>query len=267
MKMFPEKTLKGIGAAVLRILLLTYVIFGIMLYVRQDKYLFYPPSISMEDCAEIPNAKIIIAEGTRAYYVQAGTSTKIAVTYHGNGERACDSAYLVNWFVQHGYNVLAVEYAGYAGDLSQKPSVELLLRDTEHMNAWVEKGGYSHMIILGRSIGTGFASYHASLASPKKLILISPFDTLSRLAWGHFPVYPASLFLKTELNNVTNASFAKHILIIHGADDVVVPFARGKSLFEKLPQEKKTFISIEGVAHNDVLDTGKSWSAIKSFVE
>jgi pimeloyl-ACP methyl ester carboxylesterase len=206
-------------------------------------------------------------EGTRAYYIESGSSTKIAISYHGNGERACDSAYLVNWLTQYGYNVLAVEYSGYSGDTSKTPSVELLLRDAEHMNTWVKQGNYSHMLIIGRSIGTGFASYHASLASPEKLLLISPFDTLVQLTSGHYPVYSTSLLLKTDLNNVTNASFAKEVLIIHGTDDVIVPIARGKSLFEKLPQIQKTFIPIEGYAHNDVLDTDESWSEMKDFLK
>jgi pimeloyl-ACP methyl ester carboxylesterase len=221
----------------------------------------------MEECAELPNAQIITAEGTRAYYVESGSSTKLAVSYHGNGERACDSAYLVNWLIQHGYNVLAVEFSGYAGDRSQKPSVKLLLRDTEHIDAWIKKENFSDLLIIGRSIGTGFASYHASLTSPQKLLLISSFDTLAQITKTHYPVYPITFLLKTDLDNAANASFGKEILMIHGTEDVIIPIERGRALFEKLPQQKKTFVSIPGYAHNDVLDSPESWSAIASFVK
>jgi alpha-beta hydrolase superfamily lysophospholipase len=221
----------------------------------------------MEECSELPNAQIITTEGTRAYYIESGSSTKLAVTYHGNGERACDSAEFVNWLTQHEYNVLVVEFSGYASDRSRKPSVELLLRDTEHIAVWVKERNFSDLLIVGRSIGAGFASYHASLASPQKLLLISPFDTLSQTTKAHYPVYPTSLLLKTELDNIANAAFGKEILIIHGTEDVIIPFERGKALYEKLPQEKKTFLPIPGHAHNDVLDTAESWSAIASFLK
>ncbi|OGZ11082.1 MAG: hypothetical protein A2942_02495 [Candidatus Lloydbacteria bacterium RIFCSPLOWO2_01_FULL_50_20] len=267
MQLFPKKSLWGIGFAILRILLFTYVGFGMVLYTLQDTYLFYPPMTPMEECAELPNARIIAAEGTRAYVIESGSSTKLAVIYHGNAERACDSVYLVHWLTLYGYNVLAVEYSGYAGDQSKKPSVELLLRDTEHMNAWAKKKEYTELLIIGRSIGTGFASYHAALASPQKLLLISPFDTLSRVAQGHYPVYPVSPLLKIELDNIANASLAKEVLLIHGTEDEIIPIERGRSLFDQLPQAEKSFITISGHAHDDVLGTAESWSAIRSFLQ
>ena len=141
------------------------------------------------------------------------------------------------------------------------------MRDTEHIAAWIKEKNFSNLLIIGRSIGAGFASYHASLASPDKLLLISPFDTLSSLASGHYPAYPIALMLKTELDNVVNASFAKKILVIHGTEDEVIPFKRGRSLFEQLPQKDKSFLPIEGYGHNDVLGTKESWSAITAFVE
>ena len=267
MNIFPERSTKGIGLAALRILLLTYFAFGVLLYLRQNDFLFFPPTTPMEECADLPSAQIVTMENTRAYYIESGSSTKIAIIYHGNGERACDSAYLVNWLSHYGYNSLVVEYAGYAGDRSQKPSVALLLHDVEHVNTWVRGRNFSQLLIIGRSIGTGFASYHASLASPEKLLLISPFDRLSQTVQEHYPIYPASLLLKTELDNVSTASFGKKVLIIHGTEDASIPIDRARSLFEKLPQEQKIFVPVEGHAHNDVLGTKESWAAIVSFLK
>src|SRR3989338_5422088 len=267
MRLFPEQSLKGISFSTLRVLALTYALFGVLLYLRQDAYLFYPPTTPMEECADLPDAKVISADGTRAYYIESASSTKLGVIYHGNAERAYDSAYLVNWLTHYGYNVLAVEYSGYASDDSQKPSVKLLLRDTEHIDAWVKEKNFSELLIIGRSIGVGFASYHTSLSSPERLVLISPFDTLSGLAKTHYPVYPISLLLRTELDNVTNAAFAKEVLLIHGADDSEIPIERGRVLFEKLPQKQKTFVTVEGFGHNDVLGTEESWSALTAFLQ
>lgn len=122
----------------------------------------------MKDCSALSDAEVVVSEGTRAYYITSGTSTRIAVLYHGNGESACNSAYLAHWLSVRGYNVLAVEYSGYAGDPSS-PSVQLLIGDVEHIQTWLEKMNFSDTLIVGRSVGTGFASYHAKLSSPDKL--------------------------------------------------------------------------------------------------
>lgn len=265
MRVFPERSWRGIGLAILRVALTSYVLLGILLYLRQDEGLFFPPATPTEECDDLSHGEIVSMEGTQAYYVRsAGRS--LAIIYHGNAERACDEAALADWVTQYGYDVLVVEYSGYAGDTSRKPSVGLLLRDVEHVNEWVRKKNFSRLLIIGRSIGTGFASYHAALASPEKLLLIAPFDSLSSVARSYYPIYPVSLMLKTELDNVATASFAKTVLIIHGTEDTVIPIEHGRVLFEKLPQKKKTFVPIRGYGHDDALGTPESWSAMRSFL-
>ena len=266
MKLLPEKTLQGIGYACLRVAVLTYVVFGILLYVRQDEYIFVPPNSRMENCPELSDAQIIAMEGTRAYLLQSGTSTRIAVMYHGNGGSACDEFFTTRWLASRGFNVLNVEYAGYAGDTA-KPSVDLILEDVAHVVRWVDAGHYSEVLIVGRSVGSGFASAHAMLAPPERLLLISPYDSLSQVAQGHFPVYPAKLLMKTNLENVVGASTAKRVLVIHGTKDVIIPFERGKSLFDQLSQQDKKFIPATGYGHNDVLDDQAMWSEIDGFLE
>lgn len=269
MKLFPERSLHALGYAILRVTGLIYVLFGVLLYVQQDAYLFIPPNTPMEECPDLHDAAIISTEGTRAYYEMSGTSTKLAISYHGNGERACDSAQLARFLASHGYNVLLVEYAGYAGDTTVKPSVSALLGDVRHIAEWVEAEHFSEQLIVGRSIGTGFASYHASLAPPAtltRLILISPFDSLTKVAQSHFPMYPASLMLKVDLENVATAREARRVLIIHGTKDMIVPIARGKSLYDQLPQTDKTFYVAEGYEHNDVLDSPEAWTQMEAFL-
>lgn len=266
MKFLPDISSRGIGYAMLRVAVLVYLLFGALLYIRQDSFVFVPPSSLMEYCPELPDAEIVTIVGTRAYFLTSGSSTKLAVMYHGNGESACDSAHFSRFLTMRGWNVLSVEYAGYAGD-PVKPSVALLLRDVENVDTWVRAQQYSEVLIVGRSVGSGFASHHALLASPDKLLLISPFDSLARVASDHFPMYPVRYLLKRDLDNVPGASLAKQAFIIHGTADAIVPFERGKSLFDRLPQKEKIFFSAEGHGHNDVLDSPEAWGAIEEFLE
>lgn len=264
MKVFPERTTKGIGFAFIRIILVVYVLMGVLLYLRQDTYIFFPSTAPMEDCPDLLQATIIDSGGTQAYFIEATTS-KIAVIYHGNADRACDSAYLLPLLAKEDYNVLFVEYTGYAGDIHVNPTVAQLLQDVEHIHHWIELKKFHEILIVGRSIGTGFASYHASLASPDKLLLISPFDSLSQNAREHYPIYPVGMMLKHDLDNISTASFAKRVLIIHGENDDVIPFRRGKALFDALPQKEKEFVSIPDIGHNNIFESPKSWKAVYEF--
>lgn len=266
MRLFPDFSLVALLKATMRVVLWVYVLFGIFLYLRQDTYLFFPPETPMETCAGLPDAAIVEYGGTRAYHLSSGSSTKYAVLYHGNAERACDFDYLAHWIAHYGYQVLIVEYAGYAGD-ERAPSVALLKEDAAHMHAWLGEHGYSELLIVGRSLGTGFATHHAALAKPEKLLLISPFDTLSGLARVYYPVYPLRFMLTTDLDNASGAALAKRILLIHGVEDDIIPLSQANMLFGKLPQTEKSFVEVERLGHNDLLGRKESWQAMHEFLK
>ena len=267
MKLFPEYTLNGVGAAILRILVLTYVLFGIVLYVRQDAMLFFPDQTPFANCPELADATLVSMEGTRGYFFQNGTSSDIMVFYHGNGGRACDRAVYRTIGVTSGYSVLIVEYTGYAGDTSNTPSTKTLMTDVSRVARWVAARNPRRLAIVGESIGTGAASYHASLAQTESLALVAPFDRLSSAAFDVYPVYPMALLLRNDLDNVKWAKSAERVLILHGTSDPVIHYARGRALFDSLPQSDKQFIPLAGATHEDVLSSSRVFIAIAHFLQ
>ena len=59
------------------------------------------------------------------------------------------------------------------------------------------------------------------------------------------------------------------VLIIHGTDDGIVPYAQGQALF-KLANEPKRFVSVKDGDHNSLPDDmgpGEYISLIKEFVD
>jgi fermentation-respiration switch protein FrsA (DUF1100 family) len=204
-------------------------------------------------------------EGTRGYFFQQGTSTKLAVFYHGNAGRACDRAYYRTALDHAGYSWLFVEYNGFAGD-GKKPSTSSVLRDAEHVVAWISKNKFTDVAVIGESIGSGPASYHASLAPVDKLMLITPFTSIAAVAKLYFPLYPITFMLRDDFTNDVWAANAKQVLIIHGTGDTIIPFSSGKTLFALLPQEKKELLILTSVDHNDAPALGETQSAIMKFL-
>jgi fermentation-respiration switch protein FrsA (DUF1100 family) len=56
------------------------------------------------------------------------------------------------------------------------------------------------------------------------------------------------------------------VLIMHGDRDTVIPFARGRELFDTLTVPKQ-FVVIEGGDHNDAVpgEAGAYWAAVDRF--
>lgn len=265
MSIFPEPAVKEIAFAILRIALFAYVAFGVLLAARQDALLLFPDRTPIEECEAFADLEIIDVGGTRGYYAALGTSSPLAVVYHGNAGRACDRAYYRPALASAGYAALFVEYAGYAGDM-KTPSVSALLRDAERVHAWVAARRPSALAILGESIGSGPASYHAALAAPEKLVLVAPFDTLAHAAREHYPLYPVSLLLKTDMDNAAWAASARATLIIHGTADEIIPYRRARALFDALPDGRKTILPLAGLDHNSVFGNGRALLAIRTFL-
>lgn len=264
-RIFPEPTLRQTTLAVLRIALFTYIAFGAFLYVEQDALFLFPDETPIEECEAFANLEIVDMGGTRGYYAALGTSSPLAVVYHGNAGRACDRAFYLPMLASAGYAALFVEYTGYSGD-GKQPRVSELLRDVERVHAWVTARQPPHLAVIGESIGSGPASYHAALAMPEKLVLVAPFDTLARAAREHYPLYPATLLLKTHMDNTRWAARARAILIVHGTADELIPYRRARALFDALPDGRKTIFPLEQLDHNGVFGNGRALIAIRTFL-
>ena len=116
------------------------------------------------------------------------------------------------------------------------------------------------MVLVGQSIGCSPALTLAQRGYGSKLVLISPFSTLSEMATEAFPVLRSlgpllSFFLRDSLDNMAAApSVTIPTLILHGTVDEVVPFSHGERLAGKFPRGTCQFEAMEGAGHNDIFD-------------
>jgi fermentation-respiration switch protein FrsA (DUF1100 family) len=94
------------------------------------------------------------------------------------------------------------------------------------------------------------------------------FKGLKDMAKTIFPLIIFSPFLPTHYNNgSTIADIRVPKLIIHGANDNIVPFSMGKRLFEQA-MEPKLCLPIPGAGHNDKYIEGgqKYFDVIATFI-
>jgi fermentation-respiration switch protein FrsA (DUF1100 family) len=180
---------------------------------------------------------------------------------HGNAGNISGRLDSIEQFRRLGFSVLIFDYRGY-GRSSGTPSEPGLYRDVNA--AWQylldEEYAPDEIVVFGRSLGSGPATWLAERYAPGALILEAPFTSVPDVAARRFPFVPARLLTRSRYNNHARiARIETPLLVIHSPDDRVIPFEHGRTLFEAA-REPKTFLKIEG-AHNDgFLVTGARYS-------
>lgn len=240
-------------------LILIYVGFGVFMWYFQSSYIYFPTNADFDRCTSMLDAERINVNGTRAYYKK--TDGPLVVLYHGNAGSACDRAwYATKFFDPQELSYLIVEYRGY-GKNDGEPSSDLIRKDVEHMVSFIEEEGHKDVILMSESVGSGAAAYHASLKTPRTIILTTPMLSLEKTAQYHYPVYPISLMLTEKFDVVDDLKdIDSSIHILHGTDDSVVPLSHAKELYGKLKTNDKTLTIVEGAKHNDIYNTF-TWEA------
>jgi uncharacterized protein len=110
--------------------------------------------------------------------------------------------------------------------------------------------------VVGESIGSGPASRLATNPHPPdKIVLITPFDTLSQVAAHHFPYFPARLILRDNWDNIRSLRGYRGRLEIYGArEDEIIPIGHSRALARSNPTAE--FHEIAG-GHNEWAAEGR----------
>lgn len=242
-----------------------YIAFGIYLTAHQEGIIYRPSSQDFHSCAAFATAEKVTYQGTRMY-VELVDEAPTVMLYHGNAGSACDRHIYADIFSRAGLGYVIVEYAGYSND-TRVPSHKLLQQDVRHVIAYLDESEISPVYVVGESIGTGVASYHASLQSPEKVLLISPFTDLQAIAAERFWFYPTSLLVDNAFDNeATLQNYSGEIKIIHGTADDIIPYKLGDGLFQSLGGDK-ILVPIEGAGHNNLFTYEEMYQAIHGFLK
>jgi fermentation-respiration switch protein FrsA (DUF1100 family) len=188
--------------------------------------------------------------------------------FHGNGGNLSVWTPILVGIARRGYTITAFDYRGY-GRSSGRPSERGLYADVDAALDWDDGARGVPVIYWGRSLGAAMAAYAATRTRPDGLILEAGFPNAWSLVRGSAPLALVGLFSSYRF---PTASFVRRagcpVLVMHGDDDRVIPFALGRALFDEVPEPKR-FVPIRGGDHNDAspADADAYWSAVRAFVE
>ena len=161
-------------------------------------------------------------------------------------------------FTRHDYSVFMVDYRGF-GKSTGRRSQKAIKRDLQEVyNKLKERTPEEHIILYGRSLGSGFAAKLASINNPRLLILDAPYYSLTKVTARYMPFMPLSLLMKYPLPTYKWLKYVQcPIHIIHGTNDTLIPYKTSVKLSQVNPKLTKLH-SVIGGGHKN-LNTFESY--------
>ncbi len=225
----------------------------------QDQLLFQPTHrlVATPDDAGMDYETVRLntddGETLHGWWIPApDTARGTLLFFHGNAGNISGRLESVQQFHRLGLNVLIVDYRGY-GQSTGSPSEAGIYRDAE--TCWdylrTQQGAEPQGIVLfGRSMGGGPATWLAAKHQPGAVILESVFTNVPDVGAHHYSFLPVRALATNQFDNLSRvADIEAPKLFIHSREDRVVPFALGRQVYEAASPPKQ-FLEIQG-GHND----------------
>lgn len=240
--------MKFIYAIVICILAI-YAALCAFLYARQHELIYYGWSTAA-DATDTDFALRRPDATLRGWVVNPGKPDPI-LYFGGNAERVeANREEFARLFPERSVYLLA--YRGY-GASDGEPSEAALVADAaalyDHVRA---RHPRQRIAAIGRSLGSGVAAQLAARRPLERLALITPFDSMTATAQGHYPLFPVDWLLRERYESARALrGFARPLLILHGGRDDVVPEARTRALIDALPARPQV-LRFDAADHDDI---------------
>ena len=234
------------------------------LYFNQRALLYYPRFTRM--AASQTNFSLVRDGVTLRGWVVSPNQSRVILYFGGNGEAIQQNrSSFAQWLPGHTVYLLA--YRGY-GASDGAPEEALLFADALALYDHVHTAQPDLPIaVIGRSLGSGVASYLASKRPVSRLGLVTPFDSMVEVAQGHYPWLPVRALVKDRYESDQYlAEYRGPVLIIRAGHDEIVGRARTQGLIDALPTPPKV-LELPNAWHNTVQDFAGYSQALETFFQ
>ena len=247
-----------------------YALICALLYFGQESAIFFPRPNDRQLWQQYSTQRIEIATNgaqLEGWWIEnAHARTPAVVLYFGgNGEDVLYTASTASEIDARA--VVVVNYRGYGGSTGE-PGQQALYDDGLAIYDYAIRRGVQpeHIVVMGRSLGSGVASMLAGARPVRAAVLITPFDSLASVAAGHYPFLPVRLLLRHPFPSADWARRSQARVLILAADrDTVVPAAHAQKLFDSWAGEKQIHV-LPGTGHNDIQEHPDYYRLINQFL-
>ncbi|HEU0100485.1 MAG TPA: alpha/beta fold hydrolase [Allosphingosinicella sp.] len=236
-----------------------YLALLVLLFLFQARLLF--PAGAVGGAGPLPPGAERLAietpDGERLHGIHVPPSARRSGTlilgFGGNAWNAEAAAgYLHGLFPEA--DVVAFHYRGYRPSTGS-PSARALVDDAPRVHDLaVARLRPRRVVAVGFSIGSGVAASLAPRRPLDGLILVTPFDSMARVAAGHYPWLPVRWLFRHEMKSAQwLGGSAVPTALIAGDRDTLIPARRTEALRRRAGRVVYHRI-LPGAGHNDIYD-------------
>lgn len=241
---------------------LAYLIGCAALFVFQRHLLYSPLPTSTPSGKEHLN--LPSQAGTSLVSVRNHDGPEALIYFGGNSEDVSFSmpSLSVN-FPNHAIYLL--HYPGFGGSAGT-PSEAAIFNDALALFDTVF-AEHKQIIAIGGSLGSGVATYLASRRSVRRLVLVTPFDSLQDIFARKLPFVPIRWLM---LDKFESSRYAQDVsaptLLLVAANDEMIPLDSSQRLLRSFRPGIASLKKIDNADHNSIYSNSQYFPLIKSFL-
>ena len=256
--------------------LIVYAILCAALFFLQGHLVFYPSRDVFVTPAtaglEFEDVWMRSANGERVHgwWLPGAPDALALIFFHGNAGNVSHRLESLQIFRRLGLQVLIIDYRGFGlsdgapGERATYEDAELAWRHVTESRAIPA----DRVVLFGRSLGGGVATWLASQHEPAGLMLESTFSSVPDLASQIYPIFPVRWLARIRYPTRERLAQVRcPVLIVHSADDELIPYSHGEALYAAAATSK-TFLRLRG-GHNDgFLTSGSDYTdGLRRFLD
>jgi pimeloyl-ACP methyl ester carboxylesterase len=239
-------------------IIIGYVLLMVIAYFIQEKFIFKPEKLAADfefkydapfkEVSFNPEPGVTIS----GIHFNVKKPHGLIIYFHGNTRSIKGWGKYARDFFRFGYDVLLVDYRGFGKSIGKR-SETAMLRDMQFVyDQLCLQFPEDHILVYGRSMGSGFASKLAADNRPRYLILDAPYYSFRKVVERFLPFLPIRLVLRFHLRTDKWIKEVKcHTYIIHGTKDWLIPIRHSERL-QAINPRRITLIRIHGGGHNNL---------------
>jgi uncharacterized protein len=242
------------------IILSVYLLIGCILYFIQERFIFrsksLPSDYQFEFNVPFREKNLTLANHENLNIIQffpGKENTKGVVLYfHGNRDNVTRYATHSEIFIKNKYEVWMIDFPGYGKTTGIRTEENFYTHALAAFHLATEKFKCDQIVLYGKSLGSGVASFLASQKKVERLILETPYFSMPDLLKYFAPIYPVHLMLRFKFPvGAYCKKTSSSITIFHGKKDRVIPYQCAKKI-EKEFKPRDEFVTITSGNHHNL---------------
>lgn len=271
-----KNTLRGLLALLFVSLGVGYLLICADVYLKQDSLLFPTQALNLQRAAQIendyPGSSYTLRTKDNVTLrgwldVPSGNEPQPLLLYFGGNKHEVSSWMQLRQQAPN-WAWASLNYRGYGaseGQASQETLVADALAQFDALAA-DPRIDPQRIVVIGRSLGSGVAVQLAAKRPLRALILVTPFDSMVKVAAEKYPYLPVNWMLRHRFDSIALApSLHLPTLILLAQEDQLIPPEHGERLAAAWGSPVKPEL-LPGASHNDVLSHLRFWPSVQAFL-